>query len=432
MGGEIIMNGLLLLGSLLFLLVIGIPVAYAIGLSGVIFLLITSMRPMVVIPQRLFLGMDTYVLIAIPLFTLSGYIMECGGMSKRLVDCIEKYFGRMPGSMGTITVVCCTVFAALTGSGPATVAAIGAIMMPAMLKSGYSKPQSAGLLAAGGALGPVIPPSICMIVYGCTLNLSIPTMFIASMIPGILLALVFIAVNIVTARKNRIVTVSEKYTFREIARSTWNASGVLFMPVLVLGGIYGGLFTPTEAAVICVVYCTVIGIVYKELSLKSFINALEKTVDTSAMIIMIVAMSNIFGWILSAAQIPTKIARAVVPLLHSPLLYMVILLIFLFLAGCFMETLASIVIFGPILVPIGVELGIDPLHLGVVFCIALVVGFITPPFGVNLFTAAGVAKVSFTDVVKGVLPYLLSAMAVVIFLAFVPEVILWLPNIING
>lgn len=426
------MNGFLLLGSLLILLVIGIPVAYAIGLSGVIFLLVTSMRPMVVIPQRLFLGMDTYVLIAIPLFTLSGYIMECGGMSKRLVDCIEKYFGKMPGSMGTITIICCTVFAALTGSGPATVAAIGAIMMPAMLKSGYSKQQSAGLLAAGGALGPIIPPSICMIVYGCTLNLSIPTMFIASMLPGIMLALVFVAVNIVIAKKNHIVVTSEKYTLKEIAKSTWSALGVLFMPVLVLGGIYGGFFTPTEAAVICVVYCTVIGIVYKELSIKSLISAMERTIETSAMIIMIVAMSNIFGWILSAAQIPSKIAQAVVPLLHSQTLYMIILLVFLFLAGCFMETLASIVIFGPILVPIGIELGIDSLHLGVVFCIALVVGFITPPFGVNLFTAAGVAKVSFTDVVKGVLPYLLAAMAFVILLAFVPGIVLWLPSIVKG
>lgn len=421
--------GLLLLGGLLLMLIIGIPVAYAIGLSGVLFLLITSMRPMIVLPQRLFLGMDTYVLIAIPLFTLAGYIMECGGMSQRLVDCIEKYFGKMKGSMGIITIVCCMVFAALTGSGPATVAAIGAIMLPGLLKSGYTKQQAAGLLAAGGALGPVIPPSICMIVYGCTMNLSIPTMFMASMLPGLLLTFVFLIVNIIIAKRNHIVAVEEKYTVKEILLSTWRALGVLFMPILVLGGIYGGIFTPTEAAVICVVYCTIISIVYKELSVKRFVEALEKTVESSSTIIMIVAMSNIFGWILSASKVPTTIAETVVPLLHNQTVYLLVLLVFLFIAGCFMETLASIVIFAPILVPIGIELGIDPLHLGVVFCIALVVGFITPPFGVNLFTATGVVKVPFLDVVKGVSPYVAAAMLVVLILAFVPGIVLWLPSI---
>lgn len=425
------MTAILLLGTMLLLLLIGMPVAFAIGLSGMIYLLVTDMRPLILLPQRLLVGMDTYVLIAIPLFTLAGYIMECGGISKRLVDCVEKFFGRVPGSMGMITIVCCTIFAALTGSGPATVAAIGAIMIPPMLNGGYTKKQAAGLLAAGGALGPIIPPSICMIVYGCTMNLSIPSMFAASVLPGLLLALAFIIVNFVIAKRMHIQKSEKRYTFQETARSTWKALGVLFMPVLVLGGIYGGFFTPTEAAVICVVYCTILGFVYRELTIKSLIESMKKTVETSAMILLIVSMSEIFEWILSSARIPTTITEAVVPYLHNKTVYLIILLIILFIAGCFMETLASIVILAPILVPIGIQLGINELHLGVVFCIALVVGFITPPFGVNLFTATGVAHVSFTDVVKGVFPYLIVSMIIVVILAFVPDIILWLPSVMG-
>ncbi len=419
------MLAILLLGVMLVLIMVGVPIAFAIGLSASFFLEVTGMRPQILLPQRLLVGINSFALIAVPLFTFSGYLMEQGGLSKRLVDWVEKIFGWFPGSMGTITILCCTIFASLTGSGPATVAAIGAIMFPAMISGGYSRETAAGLLAAGGSLGPIIPPSVAMIVYGSTMSLSIPNMFLAAIIPGLLLAFLFIVVNTVIAFRKNIKPVRQTFTRQEFLRSTVSASGVILLPVIVLGGIYGGVFTPTEAAAVCVIYSLFLGMAFRELTWKKVADCLKLTARTSAMVILICGMSAIFGWILAAAKIPTTIATAVLPYLSSPEVYLIILMFFLFFVGCLMETLSSIVILAPILVPIGIQLGVDPLHLGVLFCINLVIGFITPPFGVNIFTACSVTGQSFPAVVKGLLPFLLVAMAAVMVFAFVPGITLF-------
>ncbi len=425
------MEAVLLLGVMMVLLAFGVPIAFSIGLSSVFFLLSTGLTKMILIPQRIIVGADSFVLLAIPLFTLSGYLMEHGGLSKRLVDCVEKSCGGFPGSMGTITIICCTIFAALTGSGPATVAAIGAIMIPSMRKAGYSRETSAGIIAAGGALGPIVPPSVTMIIYGASLDLSIPDMFMASIIPGLFIALVLILVNTVYACKNGVKSEKVKYSAREKLSSAYHALGVLFLPVLILGGIYGGFFTPTEAAAICVVYTIVLGMVYRELTMKNLMTAMKQTVTTTAMVVTIIAISNIFGWILASAKIPQMIAGAVIPLVHNQTVYMLVLMAILFVVGCIMDTCPAILILGPILVPIGIQLGVDPLHLGVVYCINLVVGFITPPFGINLFTAASTAGISFAQVVKGIIPFLLAEIACVLFIAFCPPITLWLPSILK-
>ena len=419
------MMGIFLLGTMLVLILFGVPIAFSIGLAGGIFLEVTDMRPLILLPQRLLVGANSYALLAVPLFTFSGYLMEAGGLSQRLVQWVEKVFGWFPGSMGTIALLCCTIFAALTGSGPATVAAIGAIMYPAMISGGYPRHTAAGLLAAGGSLGPIIPPSIAMIVYGSTMSLSIPNMFIGAVVPGIILAGLFIVVNTLIAFKIKLRPERKFFTARELLDSTLGALGMLFLPVIVLGGIYGGMFTPTEAAAVCVAYTLLLGVLYKELSLASTLSALRRTVRTSAMVMLIVGMSGIFGWILASAKIPSQIAQAVIPYLSSQGMYMLILMLVLFFVGCIMETLASIVILAPILVPIGLEMGIHPLHLGVVFCINLVIGFITPPFGMNLFTATSVTGLPFTQVVKGTLPFLAVAVAAVFLFAFVPGTVLF-------
>jgi len=425
--------GILLIGVLLALMVVGIPIAFSIELSGIIFLLVTNMKSMIVVAQRLFMGMTNYTLIAIPLFTFSGYLMESGGLSRRLVDWVNKFFGWFWGSMGTVTIVCCTIFAALTGSGPATVAAIGAIMIPSMRNNGYTKEASAGILASAGALGPIIPPSVVMIVYGTTMNLSIPDMFMGGVVPGLTIALGLITVNTVYAVRHDIKPIKIKYTAKQLISSTVSAFGVLMLPVIVLGGIYGGIFTPTEAAAVCVVYSLLLGVIYRELTLESLVSALKRTIETSAMVILITGMSGILGWLLSAAQIPRAIAEAILPYIGgSQTIYILLLLAILFAVGCIMETLAAVVIIAPILVPIGLELGMDPLHLGLVFCIALIVGYITPPFGCNLFTASAVAEVSYAQVLKGVLPYLAMMATITIVLAFIPSLSIWLPNILKG
>lgn len=418
--------------ALLFIMIfLGVPIAYSIELSVVGFLLITGLKPMIIVPQKVEIGMDTFVYLAIPLFTFAGYLMEQGGLSDRLVDCVEKLFGWFPGSMGTITIICCLFFASLTGSGPATVAAIGAIMIPTMLKNGYSRQEAAGLLAAGGSLGPIIPPSIAMIVYATTMGLSVPEMFMAAMVPGIVLGFLFIVTNTILYVRKGVKMEREHFTARELGRSVWRALGVIFLPILVLGGIYGGVFTPTEAATISAVYALILGLAYRQLTLEKLVSAMKKTVTTSAMVVFIVGASNAFGTILAAANIPKTIANALLPYLNNRVVYLLLLIILLLLVGCVMETVSSIVILAPILVPIGTALGIDGMHLGILFSVTLIVGFITPPFGLNLFTSAATSEVSFSEVVKGVAPYLVAALIFVLLVAFVPQISLALPALLG-
>ncbi|MBQ9420654.1 MAG: TRAP transporter large permease [Lachnospiraceae bacterium] len=422
------MSAAILFGTLLALILIGLPVCYCIAYSGIFFLLFTHMKPLILVAQRALNGMDSYTLLAIPLFTLAGYLMDKGGLSKRLVDFLEKSCFWLPGGMGTITILCCAVFAALTGSGPATVAGIGAIMYPALINNNYNKDSAAGLLACGGALGPVIPPSICMIVYGTTMSVSVPAMFMASIVPGLCMALALIITNVFVCKKQGVHEHKTKASGREIWEAFKHAWGVLLLPIVVLGGIYGGVFTPTEAAAISVAMALILGVCYREISIKSLIEALYKTVETSAMVIIIVGLSALLSWILSATGIPAQIAEKVVPILGNKYVYWFVLLLILFIIGCLMETVASMLILAPILVPIGIALGIDKLHLAVVFCIALVVGMVTPPFGLNLFTACGTTGRTFTQVVHGMVPYLISIILVVIIVAFVPGLALGLPT----
>ena len=422
------MSAVILFGILIGFIAVGIPVCFCIAYSGIGFLLFTHMKPMILIAQRALNGMDSYTLLAIPLFILAGYIMDKGGLSKRLVDFLGKAFFWLPGGMGTITVMCCAFFAALTGSGPATVAGIGAIMYPGMKNAGYRKETAAGLLACSGALGPIIPPSICMIVYGTAMSVSVPAMFMAAIGPGVLIAAMLIVTNLIVCKRQNVQQNKTRYSIKEIWESFKHAWGVLLLPIVVLGGIYGGAFTPTEAAAISVGFSFVLGICYRELSIISLRDSLLKTVETAAMVIIIVGMSSILSWILSATGIPAQLAAAAVPMLGNKYVFMIVLLVILFLIGCIMETVASMLILGPILVPIGLALGINDLHLAMVFCIALVVGMVTPPFGLNLFTACATTEQSFADVVKGMVPFLITLILAVLIVAFVPELSLFLPR----
>lgn len=413
--------GAILIISLLVLMFIGMPIAYALVLCSGITLVTTDFADLVILVQRMFGGLDSFPILACPLFILAGYIMEGSSMSQRLVDWASCVCGRTRGGVGTVTVVACAIFAALTGSGPATVAAIGAIMYPALVNAGYPRNSSAALVAAGGALGPVIPPSIVMIIYGTTMGVSVPQMFTGAIIPGLLMAIALIAANSLMARKWGIQISDRKYSAKEVLHYTWRAAGTLFMPILVLGGIYQGFFTATEAAAIACAYSLLISICYRSMSLRKLFEILKKSAVVSAMGLLIVGSANAFGWLLAAGKIPATITAFLVPLLHTKVLYMAVLLLILFLVGTLMETSASVVILAPIIVPTGLALGFDPLHLGLVFVIALVVGYITPPFGVNLFTVCSTTGESYTDVVKGLVPYILAVVAAVILIAVFPS-----------
>ncbi|MDR1320719.1 MAG: TRAP transporter large permease subunit [Gracilibacteraceae bacterium] len=415
-------------GSMLLFVLIGVPIAFALQLSGMFYLLITHLSPMVMVAQRMARGLDSFTLMAVPLFIAAGYLMEKTSIAKRLVEWVGCIFNRVSGGVGIITVVACAIFAALTGSGYATVAAIGAIMMSDLVASGYPKGSAAGLLAAAGALGPIIPPSIPMIIYGATMGVSISDMFVGGVVPGLLIAAILIIMNVIFARKWGVKKITQHYTLKEFLVLTRKAFGALLMPVIVLGGIYGGIFTPTEAAGVAVIYGLILGFCYRDLTFEVLLSVLKRTLETSGMIMFIVSQASLFAMILTATRAPQNIAEALIPLINgNTTLYLLMLSAILFVLGALLETVPIILIVGPILVPVGIQLGIDPLHLGVVFCINLVVGYITPPYGGNLFTAAATTKQSYVEVVKGVFPFMIAMMIFVLALAFLPVLTTWLP-----
>lgn len=421
---------LLLFGLMFIMMLAGIPIAFSIALATAGFLVFTGSGSLLLLAQRFFLGMDSFVLLAVPLFVMTGFLMDQCGLSKRLIDWVECIFGRIRGSVGVVTIVSCAIFAALVGSGPATIAAIGALMIPALRQSGYREETSAGLVAAGGALGPIIPPSVGMIVYGSTMNLSIPKMFMSAIIPGLMMVFGLIIVNMLIVKKQNIPPSEKKFTVKEKLVRTWRALPALLLPLIILGGIYGGIFTPTEAAVVSVVYGMLVGFCLKELSLGKLRKTMVSTIETSAMITLILGVSNLFGWILAYAKIPQTLAALVIPIVRTKFIYLIVLCLLMLIVGALMETLTSIVILAPILAPIGIELGIDPLIVGMVFCLSLIIGVVTPPFGVNLFTVASTTGLSFRKVVSGAAPFILSLIVVVFVIAIFPQILMFLPNLL--
>lgn len=416
---------------LFVLFFLGMPIAFSIITTVAGYLIVTDARPLILVAQRCYAGLDSVACLAVPLFTLAGYLMEKGGISKRLVDWVGMLLGGIRGSLGIVAVVTCTIFAALTGSGPATVCAIGGILYLPMVQSGYPEKMANGLIAAGGSLGPIIPPSIAMIVYASTMGTSITKMFAGALIPGLVISLTLCVTVYFQARKYNIPVRKEKHAFKEFLKATVNAFGVLLIPVVVLGGIYGGFVTTTEAAALACVMSLILGFLYKELNLKSLLHCLAQTVETSAMVMFIMGAAAGFTWLLNATQLPAKLVSAIVPLINgSQFLYLLALFLILLLVGALMDTLTSVVILAPILIPIGTNLGLDPLHLGVVFCVNLIVGFITPPYGINLFTVSSVTKTPFNDVVKGVLPYVVVELLCVLLFTFCPFFTTWLPSIV--
>lgn len=416
---------------LFVLFFLGMPIAFSIITTVAGYLIVTDARPLILVAQRCYAGLDSVACLAVPLFTLAGYLMEKGGISKRLVDWVGMLLGGIRGSLGIVAVVTCTIFAALTGSGPATVCAIGGILYLPMVQSGYPEKMANGLIAAGGSLGPIIPPSIAMIVYASTMGTSITKMFAGALIPGLVISLTLCVTVYFQARKYNIPVRKEKHAFKEFLKATVNAFGVLLIPVVVLGGIYGGFVTTTEAAALACVMSLILGFLYKELNLKSLLHCLAQTVETSAMVMFIMGAAAGFTWLLNATQLPAKLVSAIVPLINgSRFLYLLALFLILLLVGALMDTLTSVVILAPILIPIGTNLGLDPLHLGVVFCVNLIVGFITPPYGINLFTVCSVTKTPFNDVVKGVLPYVVVELLCVLLFTFCPFFTTWLPSIV--
>lgn len=415
------MISLLLFGSFIALLIVSVPVAIALGLASSVALLYSGKVSSSYIAQGLVTAIDSFPLMAVPFFILAGDLMGAGGLSRRLLAVANVLFGRYTGGLAIIAVVTCLFFAAISGSGPATVAAIGGLLLPAMAKAGYDKGYSVGLLASAGSIGIIIPPSIPMIIYAVTANVSITQVFLAGALPGLLIGLGLMLVAYVKARRAGYSGTNQRFSKREILATVWDAKWALLVPVIILGGIYGGVFTPTEAAAVGVIYGFFVGVViHRELRLKELYRLIAGSALTSATVIVIVGTATVFGRVLAIERIPFMVAEYIVQLTDSPVLILMLVNVLLLFVGMFMETLAAIIILVPILLPVVVAVGVDPVHFGIVIIVNLAIGMVTPPVGVNLFVGSRVGQTSLERASAGALPFVLIMLLTLLLITYVP------------
>ncbi|WP_269901205.1 TRAP transporter large permease [Paenalcaligenes faecalis] len=420
------MISLLLFGSFIALLAVSVPVAISLGLASAVALLYSGKVSSSYIAQGLVTSIDSFPLMAVPFFILAGDLMGQGGLSRRLLNVANVFFGRYTGGLAIIAVVTCLFFAAISGSGPATVAAIGGLLLPAMVKEGYDKGYSVGLIASAGSIGIIIPPSIPMIIYAVSANVSITQMFLAGVVPGFLIGLALILVAYLKARKEKYVGNTERFSAAQKWQAIWDAKWALLVPVIILGGIYGGVFTPTEAAAIGVIYGFVVGLfIHKELKLRDLYKVIAESALTSATVIVIVGTATIFGRVLAIERIPFMIADYIVSLTDNPILILLLINVLLMFVGMFMETLAAIIILVPILLPVVVAVGVDPVHFGIVMIVNLAVGMVTPPVGVNLFVGARVGETTLEKASVGAIPFILIMIVVLLVITYIPAISLF-------
>ncbi|MGP4061063.1 TRAP transporter large permease [Halobacillus litoralis] len=414
----------------LILMLLSTPIAVAIGLSSFIAMYQANI-PIDSFARTMFSGIDSFSLMAIPFFIFAGDLMLAGGTSKRLIDLAKKLVGWTTGGLPIAGVLSSMVFAALSGSSPATVAAIGGVMIPSLKEAGFSPRFAVGLMCAAGSLGIIIPPSITLLVYGAVAEVSISELFIAGIVPGIFIGLVLIIVSFIIAKKQGHKP-DERVSRRELWNSTKSAVWGIIMPVIVLGGIYKGIFTPTEAAAVAIVYSLVIGFfVYKELTLKDLFVVTKRSVVTASMIMLVIAAAKIFSWYLTFEQIPTQLAAHIIEVASTPLIFLLITTVLLLFVGMFMDSSAAVLILVPLLLPVVIEMGIDPIHFGIIMIVNLAIGMLTPPFGLNLFVAAGVSKMPIMSVTRGAFPFMLVLIFALLIITFNPQLSLFLTDLVG-
>lgn len=426
---------LMLFAFLAILIFLNVPIAIALAAASLLVVIIEQSVPLTLFIQTSFSSMDSFPLIAIPFFILAGDIMSQGGMARRLVDFIQSFVGSLTGSLGIITIATSFIFAAISGSGAATVASVGAILIPYMLRSGYAPGYAASIAASAGALGPIVPPSIVFILYAVMANTSISDLFIAGIVPGVLVAVALLIVNYLISKKegfgtlNAAVEQGEKLPFwKALNEAKW----ALLAPVLILGGIYGGIVTPTEAAVVAVVYSLIICIFfYREIGINDFMAIFLKSAHTSGSILLFVSAASFFGQVLSIERVPQFLADSIANWTTNPIIILLLINIFLLIVGMFMETVAAVLIFVPLLLPIVIPLGVDPIHFGMIVCLNLSLGLITPPLGINLFIGSNIAKVPFEKTFKYVAPIFAALLVVLLIITYIPSITLFLPNLIG-
>ncbi|QQK77779.1 TRAP transporter large permease [Salicibibacter cibarius] len=414
---------------LLILFVLTVPVAVSLGLASILSLWVGD-RPLSLVPQYLFQGLDSFTLMAAPFFILAGFLMQSGGISKRLINFANALIGWARGGLASAAVLTSMFFSTMSGSSSATTAAVGQTLIPAMEKKGYTKKFAAATVASSGELGAILPPSLSLIMYGLVANVSIGSLFIAGILPGIFIGITLILTVIIWASVKKYDN-AEKLNLSEWLKSvgqTFLDSILAFlMPFLILGGIYLGWFTPTEAAVVAVVYGFIIGFfVYREITIKDVGNILANSALISAILLLIVGFANVFSYILTSNQMPHQLAEIIQGISENPIVFLLLVNVLLLFIGMFMETLTSVIILGPILAPIALQYGIDPVHFGIIMIVNLAVGMITPPIGVNLFVASEIAKIPFEQIIKPISIFLGVLIVNILIITYLPGISLWL------
>ena len=411
------------------LLIMGSPITLALALSAAVTYLYVG-QELTTLVQIAFSSVNSFPIMALPAFVLAGALMECAGISRRIVTVAEHMVGQMSGGLAITAVLACVFFGAISGSGPATTAAVGMLMIPAMTRRGYKEDYAAAAVATAGGIGIIIPPSIPMVIYGVTAQESITKMFLGGVIPGFLFAFSLIGLHYCFCRGKDLASGLPSFSLRNLFKSLGDGFYAVMAPVVILGGIYSGAFTPTEAAVVAIFYTMIVGIfIYKEMSLPTFMKSLETTVWITGRVLIIMFAAYAFGRLLVQYRIPEVIAKGMLSVSSNHLVIWAMVTVFLLFLGMFMETLAIIMLVTPVLLPVMTTLGVDPIHFGVVLVCCCAIGFSTPPLGENLFVSSGISGVSLERLSIKALPFCAINILCIIIMILFPQIILWLPNL---
>ncbi|GGF14557.1 C4-dicarboxylate ABC transporter permease [Aliidongia dinghuensis] len=422
------MSAAIIFGLLLALMVTGMPISIALGLSVLTFLFTMTQVPIESVGLKLFTGLDNFSIMAIPFFILAGTFLTRGGVARRMVAFTASLVGHWPGGLGLAGVAASALFAAVSGSSVATVVAIGSIILPEMLERGYPRRFGAGVITTSGALGILLPPSVILVLFGVSTNTSIGALFMAGVVPGLLLAALMIGVTLVIAWKRgypRMARASWRERWRTFRESVWG----LALIGIVLGGIYGGIFTPTEAAAIAAVYAFVIAVfVYRDLKLRDVPKVLLSAANTSAMLLYIITNAVLFSFLMTNEHIPQSMAAWIVAQHFNVWTFLLVVNIVLLAAGNVMEPTSILLIMAPILFPIATSLGVDPIHFGILMAVNMEVGLCHPPVGLNLYVASGIARMGISELTVAVMPWLIAMLMFLVLISYVPAISVWLPH----
>jgi tripartite ATP-independent transporter DctM subunit len=412
------------LAALLGAMAIGVPVAFSLMFTGIVLMFYMGIFNAQIVAQNMISGADTFTLLAIPFFLLAGELMNAGGLSKRIIEFAVSCVGHIRGGLGIVAVIAAVIMASLSGSAAADTAALASILIPMMRDAGYNVPRAAGLMASGGIIAPVIPPSIAFIIFGVAANVSITQLFMAGIVPGLMMAIALVATWMFVSRRENVKPLPRQ-PWSERARATGRAGWALIMPVIILGGIRFGLFTPTEAAVVAAVYAMFVGMfIYRELKVEHLYGVFLQAAKTTSIVLFLVAAALVSAWLITSANIPAEISGVIRPLIDSPKVLLLVIMLLVLVVGTALDLAPTILILSPVLMPIIREAGIDPVYFGVIFVMNTCIGLITPPVGIVLNVVSGVARVPLGQVVVGILPFLLAQVGVLFLLVMFPELVL--------